>query len=190
MALSPDVTALIIELSDGDQSVVDRIYPLVYDELQRIARRLLSSERRGHTLSTTGLVHEAYFKMVDQTRVDWQGRAHFCAVASKAMRRILIDHARRRHAAKRGGKQHRLTLDEDHVSVDAQAEVLISLDQALDRLSGHNERLVQVVELRFFGGLTEEEAAQVLDVSVRTVRRDWVKARAWLFKELYPEKVK
>lgn len=189
MANPRDVTALIMELRGGDHTVVGQIFPLVYDELQRIANRLLLRERRGHTLSTKALVHEAYTRMVDQRCVDWRSRAHFCAVAAQAMRRILIDYARRRHAAKRGGKQHRLTLDAKHLAVEDQAELLVSLDQALDRLSAHDERLVKVVELRFFGGLSEEEAAEVLDVSARTIRRDWVKARAWLYKELYPEDV-
>lgn len=182
-----DVTALLIDLRGGNRTVVDRLFPVVYDELRRIAHRMLVHERRSHTLSTTALVHEAYFKLVDQTRTEWQDRAHFCAVAARAMRRILVDYARRRQAGKRGGKQQPLTLDEGRVAVEHQAALLLSLDQALNRLGSLNDRLARVVELRFFGGLSEEEMAEVLDVSTRTVRRDWVKARAWLYKELYPD---
>jgi RNA polymerase sigma factor (TIGR02999 family) len=184
-----EVTALIRDLRAGEAGVVDHVFPVVYDELRAIAHRHLIRERSGHTLSTTALVHEAYERLVDQTRVEWQDRAHFCAVAAQAMRRILIDYARRRQAKKRGGKQQPLSLDEVRVGVDEQATMLLSLDQALTRLAALNDRLARVVELRFFGGLTEEEAAEVLGVSTRTVRRDWVKAKAWLFKELYPDEV-
>lgn len=184
-----DTTGLLFDLSRGDRSVVDRLFPVVYDELQRIAHRLLLRERRGHTLSTTALVHEAYFRLVDQTRAEWQDRAHFCAVAAQAMRRILIDYARKRRAEKRGGGQEPVSLDDAHASIDAQADLLLSVDQALQSLDHLSPRLVQVVEMRFFGGMSEEEIAAVLDVSSRTVRRDWVRARAWLYKELFPEKL-
>lgn len=187
--MSHEVTALIQELRAGEDNVVERVFPVVYDELRRIAHRYLVRERSGHTLSTTALVHEAYERLVDQSRVEWQDRAHFCAVAAQAMRRILIDYARRRQAQKRGGRQQPLSLDEARLGVDEQATLLLSLDQALTRLGALNDRLARVVELRFFGGLTEEEAAEVLGVSVRTVRRDWVKAKAWLFKALYPDEV-
>ena len=189
MSQPSDVTGLLLGLRGEDRSAVDHLFPILYDELQRIAHRLLVPERSDHTLSTTALVHEAYFRMVDQTRVEWQDRAHFCAVAARAMRRILIDYARRRHAQKRGGKQQPLTLESHHVSVDQQAVLLLSLNQALDRLRRLSERLAQVVEMRFFGGMTEAEMAEVLGVSTRTVRRDWVKAKAWLIKELYPDEV-
>lgn len=187
MARSHEVTRLLHELRGGDRAAIDKLVPLIYEDLRRIARRQLLRERVGHTLSTTALVHEAYFRLVDLERVEWQDRAHFCAVAAQAMRRILVDYARRRNAQKRGGQQPRLSLDENRVAVDDQAELVLSLDEALTRLSALDERLSQVVEYRYFGGLTEEEAAEVLGVSARTVRRDWSKAKAWLFKELYPE---
>jgi RNA polymerase sigma factor (TIGR02999 family) len=182
-----DVTGLVIDLQDGNRSVVDQLFPIVYDELRRIASRHLARERADHTLSTTALVHEAYIKLVDQSKAEWKSKAHFCGVAGIAMRRILIDYARRRVAQKRGGEQQPLSLDESRIAVDQQAEFLISLDEAMDRLARHNERLARVVESRFFGGLSEKEIAELLGTSVRTVRRDWVKARAWLFKELHAE---
>ena len=186
MARSHEVTQLLQELRGGNHEAVDRLVPLVYEDLRQIARRQLMHERSGHTLSTTALVHEAYFRLIDLDRVEWQDRAHFCAVAAQAMRRILVDYARRRNAQKRGGRQPHLSLDEGRVAVDDQAELVLSLDQALTRLSALDARLGQVVEYRYFGGLTEEEAAEVLNVSPRTIRRDWSKAKAWLFNELYP----
>lgn len=181
-----EVTDLLSTLRGGNRTAIDRLFPVIYDELHQMAHRILLRERSDHTLSTTALVHEAYFKLVDQRHVEWQDRAHFCAIAAQAMRRILVDYARRRNAKKRGGANHRISLDENMIAVDQQAGVLISLDDALNRLSSLNARLAQVVDLRFFGGLTEEEMAEVLSVSARTVRRDWVKARAWLYKELSP----
>lgn len=187
--MADDVTALLRELRGGNRTVVNALFPLVYDDLRDIAHRQLVGERKGHTLSTTALVHEAYERLVDQNRTEWQDRAHFCGVAARAMRRILVDYARRRNALKRGGNQQPLPLDEARVAVDEQAALIISLDQALDRLSIRSERAARVVELRFFGGLTEQEAAHVLNISDRTARRDWVEARAWLYKELYPERL-
>ena len=187
MARSHEVTRLLHELRGGNEDALDQLVPLVYEDLRRIARRQLLRERAGHTLSTTDLVHEAYGRLVDLDHVEWQDRAHFCAVAAQAMRRILVDYARRRNAQKRGGQHPHLSLDENRIAVDDQAELVLSLDQALTRLSAFDERLGQVVEYRYFGGLTEEEAAEVLGVSARTVRRDWSKAKAWLFRELYPE---
>jgi len=187
MTDSSDVTELLSTLRSGDNSAIDAVFPVIYDELHRIAHRLLSRERADHTFSTTALVHEAYFKLVDQDRVQWQDRAHFCAIAAQAMRRILVDYARRRKAKKRGGTRPHFPLDENTIAIDQQAGLVLSLDSALNRLKTLNERLAQVVDLRFFGGLTEEEMAEVLGVSPRTVRRDWVKARAWLYRELTPE---
>ena len=187
--MAHEATALLLEFRTGDASAVEALFPLLYDELRDIAHRQLARERSGHTLSTTALVHEAYERLVDQTKVEWQDRTHFCAVAARAMRRILVDYARRRKALKRGGAQQPLPLDENRIAADAQAELLVSLDEALQRLANLNERLSRVVEMRFFGGMSEEETAQALEVSPRTVRRDWVKARAWLFKELYPDQV-
>ena len=184
MTAPTDITGLVVDLRSGNPDAVDDLFPLVYDELRRIAHFHLSSERPDHTLSTTALVHEAYLKLVDQSRAGWQDRAHFCAVASKAMRRILIDYARRRNALKRGGSDQPVSLDDDRIAIEEKATVLLSLDEALDRLSDLDERSAKIVEFRFFGGLREEEIAEVISVSVRTVRRDWVKARAWLHKEL------
>ncbi len=180
---------LLLDVRRDDRTAVNRLYPIVYEELQRIAHDMLRRERRDHTLSTTALVHEAYLRLVDQTRVEWQDRAHFCAVAARAMRRILVDYARRRHADKRGGRQRPLPFDEARIAVNGQADLVISLDEALTRLGALDERLSKVVECRFFGGLTEEQTAEALRISSRTVRRDWVKAKAWLFKELYPDQV-
>ena len=184
MKSHPDITGLVIDLRSGSPSAVDDLFPLVYEELRRIAHFHLSGERQDHTLSTTALVHEVYIKLVDQTRTGWQDRAHFCAVASKAMRRILIDYARRRNAQKRGGSKSPISLDDREVAMKEKAAILVSLDEALDRLGDFDPRSAQVVEMRFFGGLSEQEIAEVTEVSVRTVRRDWAKARAWLYKEL------
>lgn len=180
-----DVTVLLNEAVEGDRGAFDRLQPLVYDELRRIARRQLR-RGRGGTLHTTALVHELYLKMVDQDQVEWQGRAHFFGIAARAMRQILIDHARRRQAEKRGGDWNRTTLTNKHLGFGVALDELLALDAALDRLDGLDPRLRQVVELRFFGGMTEEEVAEVLEVSPRTIQRDWAKARAWLYKELYP----
>lgn len=184
-----EFTRLLVRARDGDRDALDEIVPFVYEELKQIAHRHLRKERSDHTLTTTGLVHEAYLKLVRHENMAWQDRAHFRAVAAQAMRRILVDYARRRNARKRGGRSRPITLDENTIVVDEQAEMLISLDTALDRLNTLSERLCRVVEYRFFGGMTEEEIAEVMQVSDRTVRRDWVKARAWLFKELHPEDV-
>ena len=179
-----DVTALLLELRDGNRDALDRVFPVIYAELHRIARAQLSREQDGHTLNATALVHEAYFKLVDVTRVEWRDRAHFLSMAARAMRRILIDYARQHGRIKRGGELHRVTLDEALIAVDQQADTLLALDLALDELGQLNERLARLVECRFFAGLTEEDTAAVLGVNVRTVRRDWVKARGWLERAL------
>lgn len=178
------ITDLLLQASGGDAAAIDRLLPVVYAQLHGIAHRALQGERSGHTLGTTGLVHEAYLKLVDQTRVGWRDRAHFFAVAALAMRRILVDYARRHRRAKRGGGANVVTLDEGVVSLDERAENLVALDEALTRLSELNPRLSRVVECRFFGGLTEEEIAEALGVTTRTVKRDWAKARGWLYQEL------
>ena len=180
-----EITDLLIAMRGGDSEAAHRLLPLVYEELRRMAHRHLRGEREGHTLSTTALVHEAYLKLADQTRIVWNDRTHFLAVAAGAMRRILIDYARQYQATKRGGGQQRLTLEEETIPVEQRADELLALDDALTRLSALDPRLGQVVELRFFGGLSEEEAAQSLGVTARTVRRDWVKARGWLYQQLY-----
>jgi RNA polymerase sigma factor (TIGR02999 family) len=180
MATSGAVTELLLECRSDDRAA-DRLFPLVYEELRRIAHRQLRRERTGHTLGTTALVHEAYLKLVDITRVEWRDRVHFLSMAARAMRRILVDYARQHRAERRGGGVAPLALDEaPELSVDAQAEELIALDEALTRLGELNPRLVHVVEHRFFAGMSEEESAEALAVTDRTVRRDWVKARGWL----------
>lgn len=181
-----EITELLAELSSGNRSALDELVPLVYDELRILARRHMVKERNDHTLDTTALVHEAYLKLVDVQRVTWQDRAHFFAMASRAMRRILIDHARARTRTKRGGKRQRLSLDDIALVSEKQAEDLIALDEALLRLGELSDRQSRVVEMRFFGGLGIEETAQVLGVSPASVKRDWQVARAWLNHELMP----
>jgi len=178
------ITDLLLQASSGDRDAIDRLFPLVYEELRRVAHRALRREHPDHTLSTTGLVHEAYLKLVDQRRAQYRDRAHFFAVAAGAMRRILVDYARRYQRVKRGAGQRPFSLDENAVSLDERSENLLALDDALARLESLNPRLSRVVECRFFGGLTEEEIAEVMGVTPRTVKRDWAKARGWLYQEL------
>jgi len=184
MGQQPAITELLAELSGGNRTVVDTLMPRVYEELRTLARRQLRGERAGRTLNTTALVHEAYLKLVNQNQVTWQNRAHFFSLAALAMRRILINYAHRRMAEKRGGGQAVATFEEGDVVRETRAEELVALDEALARLEQFNERQSQVVTYRFFGGLTQEEIAEVLNVSVPTVRRDWRLARAWLSREL------
>jgi RNA polymerase sigma factor (TIGR02999 family) len=178
------ITLCLLQWREGDPVAKDRVFELVYDELKRIAHNALRNEHDGHTLATTDLVHEAYIRLVDQPHVEWQDSAHFYAVASRAMRNILVDYARRRGAAKRGSAPRKIPLMEQTLSIGEQAETLIELDEALTSLQAVSDRLAQIVEYRFFGGLTEDETAKLLGVTSRTVRRDWVKARAWLHREL------
>jgi RNA polymerase sigma factor (TIGR02999 family) len=183
------VTAALVALRNGAPGAMDRLMPLVYEQLRRIAHRQLGSEPTGHTLSTTGLVHEAYLKLVDQKRAQWQDRAQFFAIAAGAMRRVLVDYARRHRAARRGGGREGaartpVSLDDVNIPVAERADVIVALDEALDRLARMDARLAQVVECRFFGGLTEAETAAALAVSQRTVAREWAAARAWLHQEL------
>src|SRR4051794_20832623 len=177
------VTDLLLRLRQGDESAMDGLFPAVYDELRRIAHYHMAGERPGHTLGTTGLVHETYLRLVDQTRVQWRDRGHFFRVASWAMRRILVDYARSHGALRRGGGVPPLSLD-DELAVAQESDRLVALDEALERLATVNERLSQVVECRYFGGLTEAETAEALGVTVRTVQRDWRKARDWLALDL------
>lgn len=174
------VTQLLLACRGGGRSAFDRLLPLVYEELRRVARAQLRREADGHTLATTALVHEAYIRLVDIQRVEWRDRAHFLSTAARAMRRVLIDHARQHRAERRGGGIRPLTLDEALVAANHQADTLLALDEALDQLGRLNIRLVRVVECRFFGGMTEDETAAALGVTDRTVRRDWIKARGWL----------
>lgn len=178
-----DVTELPLDRRGGDHQVADRFFPLAYDELRQIAHRVLLGERTDHTLTTTALVHETYLRLVDQHRVAWADRAHFLAVAATAMRRILVDYARRQKALKRGAGNRPVPLDDDVVA-GARADEMLALDDALTRLSSLNDRLARVVECRFFGGLTVEETAAALEVTPRTIERDWAKAKAWLYQEL------
>lgn len=182
-----DVTRLLVEWRDGDGDAVDRLMPLVYDELRRLAHLHLRKERSGHTLNTTALVHEAFLNLVDQDHVPWQNRSHFYAIASRVMRRVLIWYARKRNRLKRGGGVPNLPLDEVVLVSDDRVEELLALDQALVKLEAMDERMCRVVECRYFGGLTIVETAEVLSVSPATVKLDWKAAKAWLLRELGPE---
>jgi len=181
---SPNITALLRAWGDGDQSALEHLTPLVYQELHRLARRHMSRENEGHTLQATALIHEVYLRLVEFQGVRWQDRAHFFAVCARLMRRILIDFARSHDSLKRGGSEPKLTLDEGLiVSPDVPAE-LMDLEHALTKLAQEDPRKSSVVELRFFGGLTVKETAEVLKVSPDTVMRDWSMARAWLLREM------
>lgn len=179
-----DITLLLAELRAGNSSAESRLLSLVYDELRRLARRYMRGERPDHTLQPTALVHEAYLRLAGQRGVDWQDRAHFFGVAAQLMRRILVDHARARNAEKRGGHEPRIALDDALAFTEEKCAELLALDEALSRLAQRDPRQARVVELRFFGGLSEDEAAEVLGISTRTLKRDWSVARAWLFKEI------
>jgi RNA polymerase sigma factor (TIGR02999 family) len=188
MPAEPLPTAIADFASHADDAAAaERLLPLVYEELRRLAHRQLLAERSDHTLNTTGLVHEAYLRLAVPAGVQWADRAHFFAVAARAMRRVLIDHARRYHAFKRGGSRVRVALDQANLAVEERAEGLLALDEALSRLAALDSRQSRVVECRFFGGMSEEETAAALGVTARTVRRDWVKARGWLYQELREE---
>lgn len=179
------VTQLLREWSRGDRAALDKLIPIVYDELRRQAANYMRRERPGQSLQTTALVHEAYLRLVDQKVVEWQNRNHFFAIAAQLMRRILVDHARQHHAAKRGGADLKLLpLDEAEVALDVEGIDLIALDEALKRLALLDEQQSRVVELRFFSGLSVEETAEVLSMSARTVKREWRAAKAWLWNEL------
>jgi RNA polymerase sigma-70 factor, ECF subfamily len=183
-APASEVTGLLAAIQSGDKGAMNRLVPLVYEELRRLARRHMAGQRRGHTLQTADLVGEAYLKLVNATEAGWSNRAHFFAVASRAMRSVLVDYARRRGYAKRGGNPVRVSLSEaDQRSEQATAEI-VAVDEALSRLAALDPRKARIVELRYFGGLSVEETAHLLDLSPRTIKRDWRWARAWLFREL------
>lgn len=182
-----ELTGLLVAWSEGDQEAYDKLVPLVYDELHRLAHRYMSGERPGHTLQTTALVGEAYLRLVKQ-KVRWQNREHFFAIAAQLMRRILVDHARAHAYAKRGGGAPEIELNEAMVMAKDRAAEMVALDDALEKLKAFDARKARVVELRFFGGLTVDEAARVLGVSPNTVDRDWSTARAWLYKEVTSDK--
>lgn len=183
-----EVTRLLVELTDGNRTVLDELLPLIYDELRRLARNYLRRERSDHTLQATALVHEAYMRMVDQSRVRWQNRAHFFGVAAQMMRRILVDHARRHVAEKRGSGGEKLALDEvSGLSITPDKD-MVALDDALKLLAAFDPQQERIVEMKYFGGLTIEEIAEVIEVSPVTVKREWATAKAWLYRELTNEK--
>jgi RNA polymerase sigma factor (TIGR02999 family) len=178
------ITQMLVDWGNGDQAALEKLTPLVYHELHRLAHRYMRQERPGHTLQTSALVNEAYVRLIDWKNVQWQNRAHFLAVSAQIMRRILVDFARSRDYAKRGGGARQVSLEEAAIVSGERSADLVALDEALNALAQLNERQSRVVELRFFGGLELEEIAEVLKVSVGTVRRDWSLARAWLHREL------
>jgi RNA polymerase sigma factor (TIGR02999 family) len=184
---SGEVTQLLAAWSQGDQAALDRLMPIVYDELHRLAHSYMDREQHGHTLQTTALVNEAYLRLIEQRRMNWENRAQFFGIAAKMMRRILVDFARRRHYLKRGGDALRVSLGEAADTVEMRSADLIALDDALSALAARDRRKSQVVELRFFGGLSVEETALALGVSPSTVLRDWSLAQAWLYRELSRE---
>lgn len=181
------ITEQLIAWNNGDPLALDELVPIVYRELRRMADHFLRHENSGHTLQPTALVHEAYLRLIDQTQVEWQNRAHFFGVAAQMMRRILVDHAKAKHRDKRGGGAFKLSLDEIADYTHERAAELVALDDALRSLAAFDERKSRVVELRYFGGLNVEETAEVLDISANTVMRDWNMAKAWLYQEISNE---
>ena len=180
-----DITQMLIELTDGNQDVVDQILPHIYGELRRLAGSYLRRERSDHTLQPTALVHEAYMKLVDQRHVKWQNRAHFFGIAAQVMRRILMDHARKHKAEKRGGEADKLPLEDEILVVSTnRSDQLLALDEALETLAKLDPQKAKIVELRYFGGLSIEETAEVMGVSVPTINRQWRTAKAWLYGQL------
>ena len=181
--MSSDVTSMLLQWSEGDQEAFDALVPILYDQLKRLAHARMKAERPDHTLDTTGLVHEAFLRLVDVNRIKWKDRSHFLAMASRTMRRVLIDHARDRRAQKRGGEMQRVEFEDDLFMTDQEAERLLELNDALERLSEEHPRQSQAIELRYFGGLSLEEAGEVLQVSAPTVTRDVQFAQAWIARE-------
>jgi RNA polymerase sigma-70 factor (ECF subfamily) len=184
MGENPDVTLLLSALTRGDDGAASKLIPVVYAELRRLAGSYMRRERTDHTLQATALVHEAYLKLVEQRSVNWQSRAHFFGVAAQLMRRILIDHARGHTRQKRGGDDQKVSLDEALIFSEQQADELLAVDDSLNQLAKIDPRQAKVVEMRFFGGLSIEEAAEALQVSPKTVKRDWSVAKAWLYADL------
>src|SRR6267143_3560078 len=179
-----NVTKLLVAWGNGDETALDKLLPLVYEELHRLAHQYMNRERPGHTLQTSGLVNEAYLRLVDQREVHWQNRAHFFGIAAQMMRRILVDYARSRHYAKRGGSVQQVSLNEAVIVSEERSAEVVALDDALKGLAEFDPRKSQIVELRFFGGLSIDETAEVLNVSPGTVMRDWTLAKAWLRKQM------
>jgi len=181
------VTALLLRARSGDSSALADVFPLIYEELRRLAGQQLRREPDGHTLSPTALVHEAYMRLVDYSRIEYANRAHFLAIASTAMRRILVDHARAHRSLKRGGGLRPVSIDAVELGTGERADVLVAIDEALERLRQAEPRQAQVVECRFFGGMTEEETAEALGIGLRTAKRDWARAKSWLHREIGAE---
>ena len=179
-----EITDLLIAWREGDAVSLDRLTDLVYEELRRIARHHRLAERNDHTLTPTALVHEAFMRLVALDRIEWRDRAHFFGVASTVMRRVLVDHARRYRAAKREGRLQRVDLDNADIAIEQHSDELLAIDDALVRLAEVDPRLARIVECRYFAGMKDEDTAEVLGISLRTVRRDWAKARGWLYQEL------
>lgn len=179
-----DVTRLLHQIGSGNQAAANELVPLIYDELRRLANACMRRERPGHTLQATALVHEAYMRLLGQREVAWNDRAHFFAVAATLMRRVLLDHARKRHTAKRGSAPHKATLEEGLLIADEHLEDVLTMDECLTRLAAIDERQARLVELRFFAGLDVEEIAAVMGISTATVKREWASAKAWLHREM------
>jgi RNA polymerase sigma factor (TIGR02999 family) len=181
---SAEITQLLLAWGNGDQKALDELMPLVYSELRKLAKNYMRGQRPGHTLQTTALVNEAYLRLIDSSRVNWQNRTHFFAISAQLMRRVLVDFARAKNSQKRGGERIQVTLDDKIESPSEERTDLVALDEALQELAKMNERQAKIVELRYFGGLSEEEIGETLGISYRTVRRDWNVAKAWLYREL------
>jgi len=184
---SQQVTQLLVEWRGGDEAALQKLFPLVQPELHRLAHHYMSRERAGHTLQTTAILNEAYLRLVDNTKPGWQNRSHFVAATAQLMRRIMVDHARERRSLKRGGGAVKVTLDETALVSEARSDELLALDEALEKLAAQDARKSQIVELRYFGGLTVEETAEFLTLSPRTVEREWTMAKAWLYRALAGE---
>ncbi len=181
---SQQITQLLVQWSGGDQTALDDLMPIVYDELRRMAKAFMRGQESGHTMQTTELIHEAYLKLAGNDQKDWKNRAHFFGVASRAMRHILVDYARAKQSQRRGGRNRRITLTENALASNERSDEIVALDDALSRLAELDERKCRIVEMKFFGGLNFEEIAEVLRVSVITVKRDWSFAKNWLLKEV------
>lgn len=179
-----EITRILQDWNDGNEAAKERLLPFVYDELRRQARRLMAKERADHTLQPTALVHEAFLRLSEQTGIEWRDRAHFYGFASRVMRQILVDHARLHAAAKRGSRPIHFSLDDVQIPIEERAEAILILNEALERLEKFDEQQARIVEMRFFGGMNNAEIAESLDISERTVGREWQAARLWLFREL------
>lgn len=180
-----EITQLLNDVSSGDKEAYKKLYPLVYNKLKRIAQRQLGNEYYNRTLSNTGLVHEAFEKLVDQQSVSYNGKTHFYAISARSMRQILVDYARKRKAQKRGGDNYKVTLDEENLSIDEHADTVLEINDLMDQLKAFDERMYNIVELRFFGGLSIDDTAENLEISPSTVHREWIKARGWFYQKMH-----